>query len=131
MNILEIINKDFDMHHKDVEYPATQAVDIIRKFVAVGGKLYKTDKCLFTYFDNPTDTLDVHSMNAGTGKDLSDSVNEFLNIVPDRYSFITTHYKNPRITNLSKYFSRPCDVVTTEDGGFKMTIHLRKTNECI
>ena len=123
LNLEQIIRSDFERHHQGREYTIDQAVKAYQKYVALGLPVIVANNVALNYKDLGDRVVEFHCMNAGTGIDLTKSINDFLKSVSDVYDRAVTYYDNPRINDLVRYSYFPAKV-TRVDGGLDRTYEL-------
>ena len=122
LNLRQIIEVDFNRHHLGREYTLEQTIEAYEKYVELGLGVVVANNVALNYSAKDS-TVEFHCMNAGSGADLTKSINDFLKSVSDKYDRAVTYYDNPRINDLVKYSYFPAKV-TQIDAGLDKTYEL-------
>lgn len=129
--LLRIITADFERNHAGRDYDLSRAIDNYRAWEkAEPGNftIHAPETAFVCRWDSP-DTVEFHSINGGTGRDLTDGVTELcLELRRLEAHKAVTYYDTPKVNQLLKFVKFPsyCERV---DGGvdrtFKATFTLR------
>jgi hypothetical protein len=127
VDLTSIITADFSKNHANREYDERYVHDIVAKYREIGGTMFVSPNVVTFYEPKDPYTVEFHCMNGGSGKDLTEAVNAFLEFISTRYTYACTFYDNPRISELAKYVKFPVSVDYIDDGidrAYKMSFNL-------
>ena len=126
-DLKRIIEIDFKRHHLGRDYSLEYAIESYMKYVSMGLGVVVANNVAINYSAEGS-TVEFHCMNAGTGEDLTKSINDFLKSISGKYDRAVTYYDNPRINDLVKYSYFPAQfskIDKGEDKTYELSFDLR------
>lgn len=127
----EIIQRDINKNYPDRDISASSAILDFEKYKLNGGAYFSTATTIIILKYVGDSTIEFHTMNGGTGKDLTEAVNLMARKLSAKYDKVVTYYDNSRISELVKYSEFPASVKQIDDGldrTYELTIELRSKN---
>jgi hypothetical protein len=94
-----------------------------KTFVESAGTVMKTEKCMYMCTDEGDGLLEFHCMNAGTGKDLVEGLNQLLEYAAKHYTKAVTFYDNDKVNVLAKHAHFKTEI-SKIDGGTDKTYRM-------
>lgn len=122
-NIHRIVDIDFARHHQSREYDLKFAHSMVDRYIESGNKLYCSANVLIRYEPLTDGIAKFHCMNAGTGADVTNAVNDLMGSLVGEYDRAVTYYDNPRINEIVKFSKFPAHV-NKVNGGIDKTYEM-------
>jgi hypothetical protein len=123
-----ILEVDFAANHQGREYDFDFTQKAMRLWRESGGMIFCAPKVMFVVQEKSPDSAEFHSVNGGSGRDLSVAVNMLLAALTPFYTFAFTYYDNPKVNELLRWANCPTSFQRI-DGGvdltFEATFYLR------
>jgi hypothetical protein len=123
-----ILEADFAANHQGREYGLDFVKGIMERWQTEGRMLFFAPSVVFVIEEKSEEVAEFHSINGGSGRDLSTAVNAMLPLLAQFYSRAVTYYDNPRVNDLLKYSAFPASYRRLDEGRdrtFEATFHLR------
>lgn len=115
-NVHRIIDIDFERHHQNREYDLKFAHEMVDKYIATGNKLYLTENVMIRHEPLREGIVKFHCMNAGSGADLTQAINNLLKSLVGKFDRAVTYYDNPKINEIVKFSTFPAWVIKADEG---------------
>lgn len=115
-NVHRIVDIDFERHHQNREYDIKFAHKMVDDYIASGNKLYYSPNVLIRYEPLLDGVVKFHCMNAGSGADLTQTINDLLKSLVGKFDRAVTYYDNPRINEIVKFSALPARVNKIDQG---------------
>lgn len=123
--ILEI---DHKANHAGRSYDVSYSCRVLRLWRESGGMIFCAPNVMFIIQEQSHDTVEFHSVNGGTAKNLTAGVNALLSLLAVYYPYAATYYDNPRVNDLLKHADYPSQLTRLdagEDRTFEAKFRLR------
>lgn len=124
-----IIDADVARNYAGRGYEAAVVRSGFDLYIAHGGTFRASDKAIIIYQGVGDNTIEFHTMNAGTGTDLAEFVVAFLRDMAATNEIAVTYYDNEKISALLKFSPVRVDLDRVDEGvdrTFRATFYLRE-----
>jgi len=127
-NIAQIIDADNAKNNAGRNISIDKVKQNFDMYVKQGGLHTVIGKVLIIFRPLQDGTIEFHTVNGGSGEDLTTSLTEFLTKLRGKVKGAVTHYDNPKINELAKYSPVPANVKKIDQGidrTYEMTFDLK------
>jgi hypothetical protein len=124
----EIIETDYAKNNVGRAFAVDKIKKNFRLYVEKGGLYTVIGKIMVIFRPSKDGVVEFHTVNGGSGEDLTKGLAEFLRKLKGKVKFAVTYYDNPKINDMAKYSPVPAIVDQVDEGQdrmYKMTFDLR------
>jgi hypothetical protein len=114
--IFEILSADHAKHYASRGISLESVLKDFEFYAASGRPFFAKGSVIIIFKEAGEGVIEFHCFNGGTGKDLTDTVQEFLQGMSAMFDVAVTFYDNPRISEMMKYVTFETNVEKIDDG---------------
>jgi hypothetical protein len=116
MTDAEIITRDIDNNYQGRGIDVEKFIQTFEQYKAIDGSYFKAEKVIITKKDVGGEVVEIHCMNGGNGRDLTEAMTSLFASLSDSFSRAVTFFDNERLLALTKHSIFPTTLTKIDDG---------------